>query len=189
MKETQDQPSSAQEQETARELAWLEENLTIFWPTAHFGYEQQGRGAVVIEAVSSPLGEDTPFHYAAQAVIEAAQDEASISLARLVSTYDPERQFVAAILRPQMHVSTYQVEVGPVLVEAVRAYRDADYRPKVEVTGDQAGAALKPPDLETLMEWEAEGGCEAACPHHCWVEPDGVCQHGQPSWLLKLGLI
>jgi len=48
---------------------------------------------------------------------------------------------------------------------------------------------LKLPDLETLMEWEAEGGCEAACPHACWVEPDGTCTHGNPSWLLKLGLI
>ena len=34
-----------------------------------------------------------------------------------------------------------------------------------------------------------EGGCEAACPHGCWVEPDGTCPHGNPSWLLKLGLI
>jgi hypothetical protein len=48
---------------------------------------------------------------------------------------------------------------------------------------------LEPPDLETLMEWEAEGGCEAACPHSCWVEPDGTCTHGHPSWLLKLGMI
>jgi len=45
------------------------------------------------------------------------------------------------------------------------------------------------PDLETLMRWEAEGGCEAACSHGCWVEPDGHCPHGQPSWLLELGLI
>ena len=48
---------------------------------------------------------------------------------------------------------------------------------------------LKPPDLETLMQWEEQGGCEAACPHQCWVEPDGTCPHGNPSWLLKLGLI
>ena len=48
---------------------------------------------------------------------------------------------------------------------------------------------LEPPDIETLMAWEAEGGCEAACPHHCWIEPDGTCIHGNPSWLLKLRLI
>jgi hypothetical protein len=43
------------------------------------------------------------------------------------------------------------------------------------------------PDLETLMAWEAEGGCEAV--DSCWVEPDGTCPHGCPSWLLVMGLI
>jgi hypothetical protein len=52
-----------------------------------------------------------------------------------------------------------------------------------------ANPQLEPPDIETLMQWEAEGGCEAACPHGCWVEPDGVCTHGNPSWLVKLGFI
>jgi hypothetical protein len=49
--------------------------------------------------------------------------------------------------------------------------------------------ALHPPDLDTLIEWEAEGGCEAACPEGCWVEPDGYCPHGKPSWLIVMGLI
>lgn len=51
---------------------------------------------------------------------------------------------------------------------------------------DQAAEA-RMPDLATLMEWEAEGGCEAT--DGCWVESDGVCPHGHPSWLLALGLI
>ena len=46
----------------------------------------------------------------------------------------------------------------------------------------------EPPDFETLMEWMWEdGGCEAT--DGCWIEPDGVCPHGHPSWLLRLGLI
>jgi hypothetical protein len=44
-----------------------------------------------------------------------------------------------------------------------------------------------PPDLATLMQWEAEGGCEAT--DGCWTDPDGRCEHGCPSWLLVLGLI
>lgn len=40
---------------------------------------------------------------------------------------------------------------------------------------------------ETLMAWHQEGGCEAT--DGCWVEPDGTCQHGHPSWLRKLGLL
>jgi hypothetical protein len=43
------------------------------------------------------------------------------------------------------------------------------------------------PDLAQLEEWLAEGGAEAT--DGCWVEPDGTCEHGCPSWLLVLGLI
>jgi hypothetical protein len=43
------------------------------------------------------------------------------------------------------------------------------------------------PPLEQLLEWQEEDGCEAT--DGCWVEPDGRCEHGKPSWLLALGLI
>ena len=43
------------------------------------------------------------------------------------------------------------------------------------------------PDEETLMEWMNDGGCEAT--DGCWVEPDGICEHGKQSWLLVMGLI
>lgn len=43
------------------------------------------------------------------------------------------------------------------------------------------------PDIETLEEWDFDGGCAAT--DGCWVEADGVCQHGHPSWLLRLGFI
>ena len=44
------------------------------------------------------------------------------------------------------------------------------------------------PDFETLENWMIEdGGCEAT--DGCWVEPDGRCQHGHPSWFVVLGLV
>lgn len=44
------------------------------------------------------------------------------------------------------------------------------------------------PDLDTIEEWMWEdGGCEAT--DGCWVEIDGLCPHGHPSWLLRLGLV
>lgn len=43
------------------------------------------------------------------------------------------------------------------------------------------------PEVEDLVEWESEGGCEAT--DGCYAEPDGVCEHGYPSWLLWMGLI
>lgn len=43
------------------------------------------------------------------------------------------------------------------------------------------------PTIEQLTEWVNMGGCEAT--DGCWVEPDGVCEHGCNSWLLELGLV
>lgn len=48
---------------------------------------------------------------------------------------------------------------------------------------------LRVPAIEELMEWADDGGCEAACEHGCWVEADGHCEHGKPSWLLAMGMI
>ena len=47
---------------------------------------------------------------------------------------------------------------------------------------------MRRPSLEQLQrQLQEDGGCEAT--DGCWVEPDGTCEHGQPSWLLALGLI
>lgn len=43
------------------------------------------------------------------------------------------------------------------------------------------------PGEDTLQGWMMDGSCEAT--DGCMVEPDGLCPHGHPSWLLKLGLI
>jgi len=43
------------------------------------------------------------------------------------------------------------------------------------------------PSVATLERWQERGGCYAT--DGCWVEPDGRCEHGKPSWLLRLGYI
>lgn len=48
-------------------------------------------------------------------------------------------------------------------------------------------AKTRTPSIAQLKEWQSRGGCEAT--DGCWVEPDGECEHGRPSWLLELGLI
>jgi hypothetical protein len=50
-------------------------------------------------------------------------------------------------------------------------------------------AEVEVPTFGDLEEWMYQGGCEAVCEYGCWVEPDGHCEHGKPSWLLHLGLI
>ena len=43
------------------------------------------------------------------------------------------------------------------------------------------------PDDEMLHDMVLDSVCEAT--DGCTVEPDGICEHGHPSWLLQLGLI
>ncbi len=44
------------------------------------------------------------------------------------------------------------------------------------------------PTIEELEEWLLDRG-QAEATDGCIVEPDGICPHGHPSWLLWLGLI
>lgn len=43
------------------------------------------------------------------------------------------------------------------------------------------------PRIEEIEEWAEDEGCEAI--DGCWIEPDGYCEHGFPSWLIALGWI
>lgn len=45
----------------------------------------------------------------------------------------------------------------------------------------------KKPGLDDLEAWDADGGCEAV--DGCWIEADGHCPHGCPSWMLVMGMI
>jgi len=43
------------------------------------------------------------------------------------------------------------------------------------------------PEFVTLAQFLFEAVAETT--DDCLVEPDGVCRHGHPSWLLRLGVI
>lgn len=45
----------------------------------------------------------------------------------------------------------------------------------------------KKPSIATMTKWSNKGYCLAT--DGCKVEPDGVCGHGYPSWMLYLGYI
>jgi hypothetical protein len=44
------------------------------------------------------------------------------------------------------------------------------------------------PSFEEIESWIFDEETPEAT-DGCWIEPDGVCPHGHPSWLLRLGLI
>jgi len=43
------------------------------------------------------------------------------------------------------------------------------------------------PSAATIERWLAQGYAKTPC--GCIVEPDGTCEHGEESWLLKLGIV
>ena len=53
--------------------------------------------------------------------------------------------------------------------------------------GDRHKATGKAPSIKTMERWVNDGGAKAT--DGCWVEPDGTCEHGHQSWVLRLGFI
>lgn len=180
--ENREIPDWAQQDRQA-DMAWISENLDTFWAAARLPHEAMGRGAIVVDATIQPVpGAGNPFGYFSQEQIEAHGDE---DIGRMVAEYDPTRELVLVMLKSADRTSTYRVHALPDENQETEG-RGIAQTPARE---PPSRSALEPPDVKTLMEWESEGGCEAACPHGCWVEPDGTCPHGNPSWLLRLGLI
>jgi hypothetical protein len=155
--------------------------LTIENGTTSAAFEDEGRGAIVVETTLEPiLGAGNPFAYFPQEQIEAQDDK---DIKRVVAEYDLTQEFVVVLLKRDDHVSTCRVGIVPPESQGAGASEGTPHR-NGEPTAE---SELEVPDAETLIAWEAEGGCEAACPHHCWTGPDGTCPHGNPSWLLEPG--
>ncbi len=142
------------EEHKATELAWLKENVAAFWSTAYAGYCEGGRGAVVIDTTTEGMGEDTPFQYSLQALIEAQEDSTSQQLAELVAGFDPESQFVAVFIRPgveELEFSMFQIGVGETLLQAMEARGGQSHLPEASGVTPAEAPKLEPPDLDTLM--------------------------------------
>ena len=53
--------------------------------------------------------------------------------------------------------------------------------------GERHLVTMMQPGLATLERWVSNGVAKAT--DGCRIEPDGVCEHGHQSWLLRLGYI
>jgi hypothetical protein len=97
------------EQERERDLTWLQENMLILSTAARSAFQGGGRGAIVVDTTVRPVeGMGHPFGYYLQETIETTDDA---DAKRMVSQYDPEREFVVTLLKPEGRVSTYRLQI------------------------------------------------------------------------------
>lgn len=80
-----------------------------------------------------------------------------------------------------MKITVYTKERG------VRRLKDGITLEQYQIKHPDAIQTCKVPCVKTLEKWSNDCGCKAV--DGCWVEPDGTCDHGHPSWLLALGYV
>lgn len=89
------------------DLAWIRENLTIFWSAAQTASKEAGRGVIVVDTTVQPIpGSGHPFGYFPQGELQDYDDE---DTRRMVREYDPAQEFVVLLLKPKGHTSSYRV--------------------------------------------------------------------------------
>jgi len=101
------------EQERTGDMGWIRENVHLFWPLAQQGYQQVGRGAIVVDTtitVPHPGGVGHLSGYVEQKTVEEIGNEET---QRLVREYQPQGEFVATLLKTQDRVSSYRIAVIP----------------------------------------------------------------------------
>ncbi len=100
--------SPLDEQERLRDMAWLNENLQVFWPLVQTAYQEMGRGAIVADLTVYLEGGGYPIAYCSQEVIVAIGD---IDASRMVEQYVPDSQFITMLFKAEGRISTYCIGV------------------------------------------------------------------------------
>src|SRR4051794_13337500 len=96
------------EHERLRDMAWLNENLEVFWPFVQTAYEEVGRGAVVADLTVHLESGGHPLAYCSQEVIVAIGD---LDASRMVEQYEPDWQFITMLFKADGCISTYRIGV------------------------------------------------------------------------------
>lgn len=98
--------------ERETDLSWIQDNLPVFLPAAQQGFQDSGRGALVIDTttlVRHENGMSNPFVYWPEKAIE--EKETLVDALRMVRAYDPTWELVTVLLKPQDRESTYRIGV------------------------------------------------------------------------------
>lgn len=90
------------------DMAWIAENLHLFWPAAQAAYAELGRGAITVDTTDTSSGDGHPFWYLTQEQIAALSDADSL---RMVAAYDPTWELITTLLKSEERVSTYRIGV------------------------------------------------------------------------------
>ncbi len=96
------------QRERAGDWAWIGENLHIFWPAAQQGFQEPGRGAIVVDTTSRPTGGGHPFVYVPETGIEQLNEPDALGM---VPAYEPTWEFVTLLFKSQDRVSTYRIRL------------------------------------------------------------------------------
>ncbi len=99
--------------ERASDLFWMQEHLKVFWGLASEGFQESGRGLLVVDLQSSVEDEGTlahPVFYFSQSLFQAGFWTLEEETVRLVNEYDPSWEFVTMLLKPGRE-SAYRVGI------------------------------------------------------------------------------
>jgi hypothetical protein len=96
------------ERQRLGDMAWIGENLDVLWPAARQGFEQFGRGALVVDTTQHPTGKGHPFAYFPQETVTRTGKADTI---RMVEEYNPPTEMVTVLLKAEDRISTYRIAV------------------------------------------------------------------------------
>ena len=68
-------------------MAWLAENLPLFWTAAQAAYAELGRGAITVDTTDTSTGDGHPYWYLTQEQLNALGDNDAL---RMVSCLRPD---------------------------------------------------------------------------------------------------
>ena len=96
--------------ERRHDLAWIDENVEIFWVAATAAFAESGRGAIVVDTTTQPTPDaGHPFGYLSREQLEQDGDK---DTKRMLSEYNPSRELVLLLLKPEYRTSTYRIRAG-----------------------------------------------------------------------------
>lgn len=101
--------SNWHEKASEAELAWINENLPAFQQFVIEQYDDQGRGAILVNTGFTSEEQGHPYWYLPQAVIEDISNEQDIQLIR---NYDPLKEIVIIFQKAESPTITHRIPMS-----------------------------------------------------------------------------